>query len=459
MTSIVQINISRLVAPAPIGLQKTGALISQGGTTLSAGAFGLLTAPADLTPLLAAPLQLTSLVWAGGIVTATTNAPIQGPGNGDTFLTTITGAAPTGFNGTFQATVTGASTFTFPLAANPGAETAAGTYTPPSQAELVSMVNGIFAQSASQAVYVLELGPTSVTAAVAALQAFMVATPRFFYSYLVPRLWDANAAFLALIPQYSGLSAMTYFFVTTTTATYQQYLVQWKNVFARVEAPGKPIGEFSLAPTFQRTLAYAPSNTNRMTPLAFAFLFGVTPYPTKGNQALLSALKTANINIVGTGAEGGITNTIELWGTMLDGNDFTYWYSVDWIQLNSDQAIANAIINGSNNALNPLYYDQQGIDRLQDVVVQTVKNAITFGLATGTVARATLDGPAFGEALDDGDFADQDVVNAVPFLTYVTANPQDYPIGRYAGLSVVYIPNRGFKQIVFNITVSDFISQ
>lgn len=459
MTSIVQINISRLVAPAPIGLQKTGALISQGGTTLSAGAYGLLTETDDLTPLLAAPLQLTSLVWAGGLVTATTNAPIQGPGNGDTFLTTIAGAVPSAFNGTFQATVTGASTFTYPMASNPGAETAAGTYTPPSQAELISMVNFFFGQSANQAVYVLELGATNVNAGVAALQAFITATPKFFYSYLVPRLWDANAAFLALIPQYSGLSAMTYFFVTTTTGTYQQYLPQWKNVFALVEAPGRPIGEFSLAPIFQRSLAYAPSNTNRMTPLAFAFLSGVTQYPTKGNQALLQTLKAASINIVGTGAEGGITNTIALWGTMLDGSDFTYWYSVDWIQLFSDQAISNTIINGSNNALNPLYYDQQGIDRLQDVVVQTVKNAITFGLATGSVARAALDGPAFGQALDDGDFVDQDVVNAVPFIPYVTANPQDYPIGRYAGLSVVYIPQRGFEQIVFNIEVSDFISQ
>lgn len=459
MPSIVQINVSRVVAPAPIGLQKTGAMISQGATTLGAGVYALLTEQADLTPLLAAPLALLSLVWAGGVVTATTVAPIPGLQVGDTFLVTIAGSTPSGYNGTFESTMSGASAFTFPMAVNPGAETAPGTYTPPSQAELVSMVESFFGQGSSQAVYVLELGPTNGTTGVAVLSAFIVATPAFFYSYLVPRLWDGNAAFLALINQNNSLSAKTYFFVTTTIGTYGAYTALQKSVWALIEAPGISSSEFSLATVFQHSLSYAPSNTNRMTPMAFAYLFGVTPYPVKGNKAVLDALQAAHINVIGTGAEGGISNTIISWGTNLDGSDFTFWYSVDWIQLFAQQAIANTIINGSNDPLNPLYYDQRGIDRLQDKVVQTVKNAITFGLATGTVARSALDGPEFGGALDDGDFDDQDVVNAVPFIPYVTANPQDFPIGRYAGLSVVYIPNRGFKQIVFNITVTDFIAQ
>jgi hypothetical protein len=144
---------------------------------------------------------------------------------------------------------------------------------------------------------------------------------------------------------------------------------------------------------------------------------------------------------------------------MMDGNDFTYWYSVDWIQLNTDQAISNAVINGSNNPLNPLYYNQDGINVLQDVVVQVVKSAITFGLATGTVARAALDGPIFSEALDSGTYQDQDVVNAVPFIIYTQENPSAYAAGSYGGLSVVYIPQRGFKAIIFNIQVTSFISQ
>lgn len=69
---------------------------------------------------------ITSLVWANGIVTATTTAPhgIRTPAA----LLTVSGAVPVGYNGTFPCRLTGASTFTYPLAANPGAETTPGAW-------------------------------------------------------------------------------------------------------------------------------------------------------------------------------------------------------------------------------------------------------------------------------------------------------------------------------------------
>jgi len=69
---IVTVNVSQSIAPTPNGLQKTGAFLSQGGTTLAAGVSQLLTSTADLAALLAAVKPLHSLTWAGGTVTATT---------------------------------------------------------------------------------------------------------------------------------------------------------------------------------------------------------------------------------------------------------------------------------------------------------------------------------------------------------------------------------------------------
>lgn len=457
--SIVQININASVAPTPITIQQTGAVISQGATTLASNAWSLLTQKSDLTPLLAPPLALSSLVWSGGAVVATTTAVIPGLTAGDVFITTIAGATPNGYNGLVQATVTGSNTFTYPLAISPGTETVAGTYTPPNQGELLAMVTTFFSQGVNQALYVLELGAGDQSSGPTLLSTFITANPKQFYSYLVPRSWDASTGLLALIAQFEALNSKNYFFVTTTLATYTTYTAAMKCVFALLEAPNLPLTEFSCAGPFQVSLNYNPSSSNRITPFAFSFLQGVTPYPTKGNNALLSTLKTANINVVGTGAEGGISTSIISWGKMLDGNDFTYWYSVDWIQLQADQAISNAVINGSNNPLNPLYYNQNGINTLQDVVVATVKNAISFGLATGNAARAALDGPVFAEALNSGVYADQDVVNAVPFLIYTQENPSAYAAGSYGGLSVVYIPQRGFTTIIFNILVTSFLSQ
>lgn len=216
--------------------------------------------------------------------------------------------------------------------------------------------------------------------------------------------------------------------------------------------------EFTLAAPFWKALGYAPSSTNKVTPFAFSFLFGVTPWQTRGNSALLTTLKNEATNYAATAAEGGISNTALFWGMTKDSRDFTYWYSVDWAAINAQINLANAVINGSNNPVNPLYYNQNGIDRLLDVVVATMKSAVTVGLATGQVVSTALNGPDFDKALDAGTYAGQIVCNAVPFIPYLTANPGDYKIGRYAGLSVQYIPTRGFISIVFNLYVTDFLA-
>lgn len=456
--AIVTVNVSISAAPAPSTLQQTGAIISQGSTAYTAGTLNLLTQASDLTPNLVAPVTLSTLTWAAGIVTATTLSTL--PVNfvtGRTFPVTIAGATPSGYNGSYTATMTGASTFTFALAANPGTETVAGTATITD--ELVSQVGTFFAQGSQVPVYVLELGLQTPTAAIGALGSFITANPNTVYAYLVPRNWDAIPAFLSLASGYTSTTSKTYFFVTTTLTTYSSYTATMKSVFALVESPVKPPEEFSLAFPFWKALSYIPSGSNRVTPMAFSFGFDVTAYPYFGNSATLVVLKTANINTIQTGAEGGLSNTILKWGVTADGNDFSYWYSVDWIQINIDLNIANAIINGSNNPINPLYYNQDGINRLQDISVATIQTAISDGMATGTATRATLNPTTFAQQISAGAYNDQDVVNAVPFITYLTLNPSDYQKGNYAGLSALYIPARGFTSIIFNINVTNFIVQ
>jgi hypothetical protein len=441
-----------------------GAFISQGATTLAAGSYSLLTQKSSLTPLLAAALAISSIAWSGGVAQVTTAAAVPGLSVSDVFITTLAGQTPGGYAGTYLATVTGANTFTFPLAVNPGAETVPGTYTPPGQGELQAMNNTFFGQGQGQAVYVLELGAGDGSTGPALLGTWITANPGFFYSYLVPRNWDSQASYLALVAGFENLSSMTYFFTTTSAANYTNYTAQMKSVLWLVEAPStqagglRPLTEFSMAAPYQVTLNYAPSATNKQTQLNNAFLFGVTPYPTVGNNALLTAIGAANGSVIGTGAEGGISTATMTGGTTADGNDFSYWYSVDWIQLHSAQALAAAVIDGANNPTNPLDYDQAGIDTLQDVIVGQFTSAVSFGLANGSVTQAGLDGPAFVAQLDAGTYAGQDVVNAVPFADYTEENPDAYKEGTYGGFTGVYIPMRGFRQIIFNIQVTDLIS-
>lgn len=225
-----------------------------------------------------------------------------------------------------------------------------------------------------------------------------------------------------------------------------------------VSSTGVATTEFTLAAPMWVATNYAPSQTNQVTPFAFSFVYGVTPFPAQGLGATLSTLKSANINYIGTGAQGGISDLCLFWGTTMDGRDFTYWYSVDWFSITVNLNVSNAVINGSNNPLNPLYYSQGGINQLQDVVVATATSAINVGLANGQVTRSTLNGSDFAAAINAGQFGGQIVVNAVPFLDYLTVNPDDYKTGDYAGLSVLYIPNRGFISIVIDVLVTDFVA-
>lgn len=69
---------------------------------------------------------IASLSWSGGTVTVTTPAA---HGSSGTITAVLSGCTPSAYNGTYTFTVTGATTYTYPLAADPGTNTVAGTYT------------------------------------------------------------------------------------------------------------------------------------------------------------------------------------------------------------------------------------------------------------------------------------------------------------------------------------------
>jgi hypothetical protein len=538
---VVSVNVSVQTAPLPSILQKTGALISQGATTTSQGAKSLLTQLADLTPLLTGAKAISAMNFSSSTVAVTTTLN-HGFTVGDTIPMVIAGVVPAGYNGSFIATITAPNTFSYPLASSPGVVTTQGVYTPEDVGELLSMATTFFAQGASQSVYVLELGAGNATDGSTFLQSWIQQNPNVFYSYLVPRYWDANAGFLSLLQSFLSVGAKTYFFVTTTLATYQNYPATLKCVFPLIEAPpygvwaanvltsllwstgvvtaltttnhgvlpgqyfqlsgnapaayngwflaqpgtatntlvfnlatnpgadtvlgtlvqslyasaGIPSTEFSLAGIFRTTLNYSPSSTNKVTPLQFAFELGVTPFPIQGNNSLITTLLAANMSIIGTGAQGGISNTLVLGGTMADGNPFKYWYSVDWVQINLQRNLTAALINGANNPSNPVDYNQNGINTLQQSSVATMQQGIANGLVLNPIRATALSAADLQNALSVGTFTGFTLVNADPFGSYTTENPNDYGTGTYNGIYDRFTPLRGFQAVTVNVTVSSF---
>ena len=436
MPNIVNVVVTQQVASAPSQLQQTGAFVSQGGTTLAAGTTQLLTQLSDLTSILRPATAITSLTWATNVVTVTTTTA-HGIPSGDTVQIVIAGSVPTGYNGTFAGTSTGTNTVTYPLLTNPGSETTAGTLQLNSTLELTAMGNTFFAQGSTVSVFVLELGVNTVTNGITELETYITtnvghpptsSTPQF-YSYLLPIEWDVVGA-ETMAGLYDGTTAQVYFYVSSTLATYSGWEGK-KSAFVTLPSPSAPAQEFSAAAIFWSSLAYNPSVSNLAHPFEYTYVYSVTPYSTLTNTQQTQLL-AVGVNWIGTGAQGGISNTLIEGGTFMDLNPFNYWYCVDWLSINVAQALSAAIINGSNLPTNPLYYNQAGINTLQKVAQATVNNGISFGLILS---------PAY--------------VNAISFTTYVAQNPGDYATGTYNGLSLTFVPLRGFSSITIYLTASN----
>jgi hypothetical protein len=326
------------------------------------------------------------------------------------------------------------TTGTYQYCGTPAAVTAllssAGNYV-----ELGHMASTFFAQGNAVGVFILELGvQDTVPDGITALGTWITANPNVFYSYLCPASWDAEGADVnTLAGTYSSPTGRTYFFVTTTQDTITAYDVTTKAVVTLVPSPTAVSTEFQAAALFYEWLANNPGPASPAAPMAYRFLYGVTPWSLIGNQTAINAILTAFGNVILTGAEGGISLATLYKGTTMDGNQMMLWYAVDWMLINAKQELAATIINGSNSNP-PLYYNQNGINSLLAVLNDLGTDAISFGLAQ-TVAST-----------------------AVPFVPYVTANPSNYAAGIYNGFTCALTWQAGFLTITFNLDATSFAS-
>jgi len=426
--NIVNVNVAQVVGSSPSTLQQTGAFVSQGGTTKAANSVTLITQVADLTAILTPTNAITSITWASNIVTVTTAAPHNIP-TGQIVQGVIAGVSPVGYDGTFQCTSTGAETLTYPLGTNPGSETALGTFQIGSAVQLTAMANTFFAQGSNLACYVLELGTNGTAVGVTELQAYINAPTLQIYNYLLPSTWDVESTAPTMCRNFTGTTAQVYFTVSTTISTY----TNWsgiKSVFALLPSPTAPVTEFSAADAFYNMLFTNPSAASLMLPLLYQYVSGVTPYVLTNAQ--VTTLKAAFMNWIGTGAQGGISNTLIMGGQYADGNVWSYWYGVDYMSINLQQQLSAAVINGSNTPQNPLYYNQAGINALEKVINNFCTNsAVAFGvILTGYTSTA------------------------VTFAAYIASNPSDYTAGIYRGFAVTFTPRKGFTSITINLTAS-----
>jgi len=432
MSNIVNVSVSVQQGATPSTLQQTGAIISQGATIGAQGSLTFLSSAASLTALLKGSQAITGATWSGGVMTITVSGGHSYPVSGsETEPLTIAGLTFTGQNpnGTFQATITSTTQFTYPLTLTPGTlGYSVAAVTNYDVAELTNQVAYYFAQGGTVGVYVLELGAGDPAQGVSALSAWITSNPAIVYAFLCPLYWDSEPTFITFASLYTNQNAETYFYLPVTAATWATY-AGVKSVVMIASSPNAAATEFPAANVFSLPLNFQPSVVNKVPTGAYLFLYGPTQWPV--NNSSIPVMETNNVNYAASGAEGGISNVILKKGVYADGSQLNHWYAVDWLHINAQLQLANAIINGANNRVNPLYYNQAGINTLQSVAQSVVNQGVSFGLFGGSPQ-----------------------VKAIPYAAYTAANPTDYGNGIYNGLSVTISTQQGFITITLGVVVS-----
>ncbi|MXV44325.1 hypothetical protein GS501_04600 [Saccharibacter sp. 17.LH.SD] len=314
-------------------------------------------------------------------------------------------------------------------------------------AELQAMAQSWFANTRA-GFWILELGPISTTAIEAPLSAFIATYPQSFYAYVLPRGATHDANLPAFFANQSNSDARGYFFLCGDADSYKLLLVNGqgqKSVFYGAEYVGSAVTNGTSAATLtQEHLASAvaaqfcsarPSGLNRLAPMNFRQLVGITPWPEAGHSTVFAEMKRNNVGFAGTASEGGIAGSILFWGTLLNGDTLTGWYGADWCSITLERQLANVLIEGSQPGQRPLIYNQEGISRLTARAQQTLDGAVISGCI---LAQYTLTATDFG--------------------TYIAANPSDYTTGTYNGLAATIVPIRGFTSLTFNLAI-DFSGQ
>ncbi|MBU9310866.1 hypothetical protein [Burkholderia multivorans] len=433
--TIVNLNVTVTRAPVPSQLQRSGAIVSVGGTTLTPGTYQYCGLVSDLTAILSGSGNSTELTNMANTHFA------QGSAIGFYVLEL---GAETGVDqgiGLLQTWISNNPNVFYAYLVP-----AAWDY---SKDEVGSVIVTNGGSGYTSAPTVTFSAPTSGTTATGTaivqngkVVAITITNPGSGYTAAptvsfsggggTGAVATANlaSALNILASLYSSPTSKTYFFVTTSSTNLANYSTL-KSVFAVVPSPLAPSTEFTAAAFFYQWLVNQPGASNKLAPMAYRYLYGVTAWPAQGYNAQITTILSGYGNLVLTGAEGGISTACVFKGTLMSGDQASWWYGIDWFQIQSKQAIAAAIINGSNSNP-PLLYDQPGINSLEAVAENTGSAAVSFGCAQSVSISATS------------------------FLQYTTQNPGDYAAGIYNGLAATVVGQNGFLTVTFNIDAVQF---
>ncbi|MBW5391376.1 hypothetical protein [Brachyspira pilosicoli] len=295
-----------------------------------------------------------------------------------------------------------------------------------------------------ETIYWINISSEIVSQAVKVLSDFVASGELRVYEWACPTSFYYNTDFIALVKSYSGITAGQYFSLElpegtdpSTDETFALY-IQSKS-FAPVY-PSLVKGESSNGAIvgIKAGNLYNLSVSNPLSLLQWKTVYGITPRDRLSNS-LVDALNENGCSWIGSLNN----NTVVLGGMVADGQNWESYFALDTFIFRLTVDIASMMIQASNNPLQSISFNQNGINIIKNKLVAISNTMLSFGVLDNFGSDYDTNTNAI---LNTGEWS------AIDFATYKANQYQDWKDGIYNGASC-YITIRHFVlQIVPSIT-------
>lgn len=283
-----------------------------------------------------------------------------------------------------------------------------------------------------------------VSQAVKVLSDFVASGELRVYEWACPTSFYNNTDFIALVKSYSGITAGQYFSLElpegtnpSTDETFALY-IQSKS-FAPVY-PSLVEGESSNGAIvgIKAGNLYNLSVSNPLSLLQWKTVYGITPRDRLSNS-LVDALNENGCSWIGSLNN----NTVVLGGMVADGQNWESYFALDTFIFRLTVDIASMMIQASNNPLQSISFNQNGINIIKNKLAAISNTMLSFGV---------LDNFGSGYDTNTNAILNTGEWSAIDFAAYKANQYEDWKNGIYNGASC-YVTIRHFVlQIVPSIT-------
>ena len=284
-----------------------------------------------------------------------------------------------------------------------------------------------------------------VSEAVQVLSDFVASGELRVYEWACPTAFYTNTDFIALVKSYSGVTAGQYFSIElpvgTDPSTDETFALYIKSKSFAPVYPSSVEGESANGAIVgvKSGNLYNLSVSNPLSLLQWKTIYGITPQDRLSNS-LVNALNENGCSWIGSLNN----NTVVLGGMVADGKDWEYYFALDTFIFRLIVDVASMMIQASNNPLQAIKFNQNGINIIKNKLVAISNTMLTFGVLDNFGSDYDTNTKAI---LNSGEWA------AVDFATYKANQYQDWKDGIYNGASCYATIGNFILQVVPNITV------